>query len=230
MLIRPLSDNLGVEVSGISLLDEYDDVLISELVALIYKHAVVCIRDQSLQPKELESFGSKLGTPVLHNEVSLRMQGSPAVMSLSNADDRDDRQLNGGAHWHTDLVYTDIPASFTMLHAVAVPEYGGRTLFANQLAAYNDLSDEEKDRIRRDEELFDSLLLCGPPRLCVLCVSFFMSTFRNLSRIRPEATECYSSSARCLRARSSQPRGSPGTSRRSSIAKNGPCRFRCATI
>ncbi len=146
MLISPLSDDLGVEVSKISLSGECDDALISELVTLVYKHAVVCIREQPLQPKELESFGSKLGTPVLHNEVSLRMQGSPAVMSLSNADDRDDRQLNGGAHWHTDLVYTEIPASFTMLHAVAVPEYGGRTLFANQVAAYNMLSDDKKEK------------------------------------------------------------------------------------
>lgn len=60
-------------------------------------------------------------------------------MSLSNADGRDDRQLNGGAHWHTDLVHTQEPASFTMLNAVSVPTRGGGTLFANQVAAYEAL-------------------------------------------------------------------------------------------
>jgi alpha-ketoglutarate-dependent taurine dioxygenase len=65
-------------------------------------------------------------------------------MSLSNADNRDKRQLNGGAHWHTDLVHSDTPASFTMLNAVAVPKSGGGTMFANQVAAFEALSPERQ--------------------------------------------------------------------------------------
>ncbi len=145
--IKPLTDTLGVEISGVSLSQDLNHALVAEIVSLLYEHAVVCIRDQILQPDELQQFGSCLGEPVQHNEKDLWLDGLPGVMSLSNADDRDDRQLNGGAHWHTDLVHTEEPASFTMLHAVAVPASGGGTLFANQLAAYQALSAEMKNAI-----------------------------------------------------------------------------------
>ena len=147
MNIKPLSDALGAEVTGIDLSRNLDAALIAEMVTLLYRHAVVCIRGQALQASELARFGSCLGTPVQHIEANLRLQGVPEVMSLSNADDRDDRQLNGGGHWHTDLIHTDEPASFTMLHAVAVPVSGGRTFFANQVAAYEALPAKEKTQL-----------------------------------------------------------------------------------
>lgn len=146
--IQPLSSTLGVEITGINLSQDLADSQISRIISLLYKHAIVCVRDQQINAEELERFGSRLGIPVQHNEENLRLDGLATVMSLSNADDRDDRQLNGGAHWHTDLIHTQEPASFTMLHAVAVPATGGGTLFANQVAAYNALSAEMKDKIK----------------------------------------------------------------------------------
>lgn len=137
--VSPLSDLLGVEIRGLDLRADAGPPLVRELAALLYEHAVVCVRDQELTPAELAQFGARFGQPIHHNEENLRLDGLPGVMSLSNADDRDDRQLNGGAHWHTDLVHSDEPASFTMLHAVAVPSQGGGTLFANQVAAFEAL-------------------------------------------------------------------------------------------
>ena len=146
MNIKPLQ-TFGVEITGLDLSQDVEPGQIFEIVNLLYKHAVVCIRDQKIQPEDLQRFGSQFGKPVEHNEENLRLNGLPGVMSLSNADDRDDRQLNGGSHWHTDLVYTEEPASFTMLHAVAAPKTGGRTLFANQVAAYEALSPEMQRKI-----------------------------------------------------------------------------------
>lgn len=148
MQISPLSDQLGVALSELDISDKLDDEQLNKIVSLLYEHAVVCIREQSVTPRQLSDFASRLGRPVQHNEENLRLDGLPGVMSLSNADDRDDRQLNGGAHWHTDLVYTEEPASFTMLHAVAVPASGGGTLFADQVAAWKALSAAEQERLR----------------------------------------------------------------------------------
>lgn len=134
----------GVEVHGLDIRTDASPVLVSELVALLYRHALVCLRGQELTPTELAQFGALFGRPIQHNEENLRLDGLPGVMSLSNADDRDDRQLNGGGHWHTDLVHSDEPASFTMLHAVAVPALGGGTMFANQAAAYDALPRERQ--------------------------------------------------------------------------------------
>lgn len=118
-----------------------------DLLAALYEHGVVCLPDQSLSPGELEAFGAQLGTPIQHVEEDLRMEGAPGVMSLSNADGRPERQRNGGAFWHTDLVFTEEPASFTMLNAVAVPRAGGETRFADSFSAFDDLPEETRIRI-----------------------------------------------------------------------------------
>jgi len=151
MKIKPLSESLGVEITGLDITRQTDESVISAIVPLLYRHAVVCIRDQKVEAGEFERFGSRLGTPIQHVEENLRLQGLPTVMSLSNADDRDDRQLNGGAHWHTDLIHTEEPASFTMLHAIAVPETGGRTFFADQVAAFDALPWREQQRLEKLE-------------------------------------------------------------------------------
>jgi taurine dioxygenase len=142
---RPLAESLGLEIVGLDLRRETGPDLAASLAPLLYEHAVLCIRDQALSPRELARVGESLGRLINHNETDLRLDGLPGVMSLSNADDRDDRQLNGGAHWHTDLVHSDEPASFTMLHAIDVPESGGGTMFANQVEAYQKLPPDRRE-------------------------------------------------------------------------------------
>lgn len=141
---QALSESLGREVLDLDLRREIDPAIAAALAGLLYEHRVICIRDQDLSPADLARFGASFGRLVHHNEEDLRLDGLPGVMSLSNADSRDDRQLNGGAHWHTDLVHSDEPASFTMLHAVAVPGTGGGTLFADQAEAFRSLPDDRR--------------------------------------------------------------------------------------
>ena len=144
---RPLSGGVGVALIGVQIGEGIDSTTVDTIVNLLYRHALVCIPDQELTPGELAEFGACFGRPIHHTEEGLRLDGLPGVLSLSNADDRDERQLNGGAHWHTDLVYTDEPASFTMLNAIAVPSAAGGTLFANQVAAYEALPEALRRRV-----------------------------------------------------------------------------------
>jgi len=139
-----LSKLLGLEITGLQPSEAAQPENVKMLVQSLYAHAVVCIRDMELAPGDLLKIGQSLGQPIHHNEEDLRLDNLPGVMSLSNADQRDDRQLNGGAHWHTDLIHSDTPASFTLLNAVAVPESGGGTNFANQVAAYNELPSDRR--------------------------------------------------------------------------------------
>ncbi len=148
MRVSNLPGPFGVEVTEFHIDQNVASSDISELKSLLYEHAVVCIRAQDIQSHEFAEFGSLFGDAIKHNEENLRLDGLETVMSLSNADNRDERQLNGGAHWHTDLIHTDEPASFTMLHAVAVPKTGGGTMFANQVMAYEDLSEAMLEEIR----------------------------------------------------------------------------------
>jgi taurine dioxygenase len=54
---------------------------------------------------------------------------------------------DGGTYWHSDYSYLEIPARATTLYSIQVPKVGGDTLFADQIAAYDDLSDSMKRRI-----------------------------------------------------------------------------------
>jgi alpha-ketoglutarate-dependent taurine dioxygenase len=54
--------------------------------------------------------------------------------------------LKGTFHWHIDGMTDDIPIMATMLSAHAVAETGGETEFASTYVAYDDLSDDQKER------------------------------------------------------------------------------------
>jgi taurine dioxygenase len=54
---------------------------------------------------------------------------------------------DAGSYFHTDYSYLQVPARATTLYSRVVPEVGGDTLFANQIAAYDDLSATMKRRI-----------------------------------------------------------------------------------
>ena len=142
MKISRLDGPFGAEVTGLDLTQPLEDDALNAIVRALYEHLVVCIRDQQLTPEEFAVFGRRLGEPLIHVEKDLLVDGAPEVMTLSNADGRSERQRNGGNHWHTDLVFTETPASFTMLNAVAVPKVGGETGFADQCAAYDALPDD----------------------------------------------------------------------------------------
>jgi len=139
MEIRPLDGAIGAEITGADLAAGLSDAEISEVVGALYDRLLVCIRGQHLKPAEFAAFARRLGKPIVHVERDILVEDVPEVMTLSNADGRPERQRNGGYHWHTDLVFTDDPVSFTMLNAVAVPKKGGATGFANQYAALESL-------------------------------------------------------------------------------------------
>lgn len=144
MEVRRLDGPFGGEITGLDLRQPLERAEFGAIVRAIYDHLVVCIRGQRLTPAEFAQFGRCLGEPMVHVEKDILVDGVPEVMTLSNADGRPARQRNGGNHWHTDLVFTETPASFTMLNAVAVPRVGGETGFADQAAAWDNLPDNLK--------------------------------------------------------------------------------------
>jgi taurine dioxygenase len=72
------------------------------------------------------------------------------ILILSNVqkDGQPTGLADAGTYFHTDYSYLEVPARATMLYSIQVPKKGGDTLFANQYAAFDDLSFELKNRIK----------------------------------------------------------------------------------
>ena len=67
-------------------------------------------------------------------------------MTLDPAKNPAATYLRGTFDWHIDGCTEDIPIMATVLTARAVAESGGETEFASTYAAYDDLTDDEKER------------------------------------------------------------------------------------
>ena len=149
MDIRPLDANFGAEISGIDLNNPLNDETWRTLTDALYANRIIVIRNQNLDKETYYQFGQKLGDPIPHVLNHLRMPDYPAMMVVGNTDEKDKTEAirNGTVLWHTDQSYEAVPASATMLHAIKVPQTGGRTQICNMVKAYEDLDDATRMRL-----------------------------------------------------------------------------------
>ena len=149
MEFRKLSDGFGVEVSGVDLsalaADEFE-----QLEKAFYQYQVLVARAQKLAPDRFLQFARRIGPPEPHVIDQFHHPEHADILILSNV--RKNGQPTGladaGTYFHTDYSYLEVPARATMLYSIQVPLRGGDTLFANQYAAYEDLSIEVKAKIQ----------------------------------------------------------------------------------
>ncbi|HET9207257.1 MAG TPA: TauD/TfdA family dioxygenase [Burkholderiaceae bacterium] len=146
--LRRLAPGFGIEAGGVDL-SQLSDAQFRELERAFYAHQVLAVRAQSLTPQQFASFARRIGPPQPHVIDQFHHPADPNILILSNV------KVNGqptglqdaGSYFHTDYSYLQVPARATTLYSRVVPKVGGDTLFANQIAAYDDLSDAMKKRI-----------------------------------------------------------------------------------
>jgi len=142
MQIKPIAGSLGAEILGIDL-HNIDDSTAKQIRQALLDHKVIFFRDQDLSPKDFLEFSAHFGKPVEYPFVK-GIDGYPEVIQVMK---RENERTNFGGVWHCDTLYLDEPPMGTILHARELPPYGGDTLFANQKAAYDALSDGLKSTL-----------------------------------------------------------------------------------
>ena len=146
---NPLSPLFGVETSEVDLSLPLSDATFEELEQAFYAHQVLALRGQSITAAQFMDFARWIGPPQPHVIDQFHHPDDSNILILSNV--KKDGQPTGlqdaGSYFHTDYSYLQVPARATTLYSRVVPRVGGDTLFANQLAAYDDLSDAMKKRI-----------------------------------------------------------------------------------
>jgi len=134
LAVRRIAGHLGAEVRGLKLGPELTQNQIGFIRRALLDHKVIFFRDQShLDDAQHEGFARLLGDPVAHPTVPVA-QGTDYVLEL-------DSEYGGRANsWHTDVTFVDAYPQASILRAVAVPEAGGDTVWANTAAAYAELA------------------------------------------------------------------------------------------
>jgi len=135
--VVPLSGSIGAELRGIDLRHSLDPAVVAELRRAFLAHCVVFVRDQTLTAQALVDFAARFGQPMAYPQLA-GLAECPLVTPVVK---HEHERHNFGGVWHTDTSYLERPPMASMLYAVEIPSYGGDTLFANQYAAYEALSD-----------------------------------------------------------------------------------------
>lgn len=133
--IEPISPALGAIVSGVRLADRLDDAAQRQIEQALLDHHVLFFRDQPLTPTQQANFAARFGDLHIHPIYpSSPEQREVIVLDTAVTDVRDN------AIWHTDVTFLETPALGAVLAAKQLPPYGGDTLWASGIAAFEALS------------------------------------------------------------------------------------------
>ncbi|WP_437479217.1 TauD/TfdA family dioxygenase [Sorangium sp. So ce1014] len=133
--IVPVAGRIGAEVRGVRLSADLDAATVSEIRKAWLRYKVIFFRNQQhLDDGSQESLTALFsGKPVAHPTVPV-VEGTEFIHEL-------DSRYGGRANsWHTDVTFVDAYPKASILRALVVPPYGGDTVWANTVAAYEDLT------------------------------------------------------------------------------------------
>jgi len=125
---------LGAEIRNVRLSGDLPQAAIEAIHRLLLSHKVIFFRGQDhLDDAEQERFARRLGDLVPHPTIGA-LNGTASILEL-------DAGRGGGRadQWHTDVTFVDAHPKFSLLRAVVVPAFGGDTVFANTVSAYEEL-------------------------------------------------------------------------------------------
>ncbi|NYI99760.1 taurine dioxygenase [Nocardioides thalensis] len=130
--VRQLGGRIGAEISGVRLGGDLDREAVAAIREALLRHKVVFFRGQDHVDDDLHAdFAELFGDlTTAHPTVNT---GSARVLRVTA-----NRGMAANS-WHTDVSFVDRVPAISVLRAVALPAYGGNTVWANTAAAYEAL-------------------------------------------------------------------------------------------
>jgi taurine dioxygenase len=145
MIVKKLTGTIGAEIQNIDLSKEFGSEVFTEIEKALLENLVIVFRNQDLSPERQIQIGKMFGDLNTHPYISGNLTYPEIIDVVTNPNDN----ANFGGDWHADVTFLEEPDSITMLYGVEVPEYGGDTLFSNQILVYENMSEEMKLFINR---------------------------------------------------------------------------------
>jgi taurine dioxygenase len=138
----PLGPTVGAELSGVDLTTELSDEAIGEIRQALHDYKVIFFRDQPLTPERHVAFARRFGELEIHPFLPSNT-GEPELVRFEKT-----AEVSGYENsWHHDVTWRECPSMGAVLHAIAVPDAGGDTLFADMYAAFDVLDEATKAEI-----------------------------------------------------------------------------------
>lgn len=127
--VRKVNGRIGAVVEGVRLSGDLSDETVAQIRAAILANKVVFFRGQDhLDDDTQADFAARLG--LLTTAHPLVGDQTSRVLTLSA------NQGMAANSWHTDVTFVAQYPAFSVLRGVAIPEYGGNTVWANTATAY----------------------------------------------------------------------------------------------
>jgi taurine dioxygenase len=144
----PLSATIGAEIRGLDLAQPQSAAVVAELRRLLLAHKVIFFPGQHLDAAQHIARARSFGEPTPAHPVIPGIEGFPEVFEVDYTKSAQLREAYGdlvdrydGLSWHTDVTFVERPPLGSILNALIVPPSGGDTMFSDQRAAYEALSE-----------------------------------------------------------------------------------------
>ena len=123
---------IGARIRGVRLSGDLDEAVVAEIRRALLENKVIFFSGQDhLDDVVQHEFAGRLGTPTAPHPT-VRGDGK-SVLPI-------DSDFSKANSWHTDVTFVDRIPAISLLRAVQLPAWGGNTVWANTVTAYERLS------------------------------------------------------------------------------------------
>lgn len=136
----------GAVVTGIDLRENLSADLVAELRAHWVENKLLIFPKQTLSDNDLERvtrYFGEFGEDPFFGHI----EGHENIAAIQR--NADEKTPIFAETYHTDWSFLEIPPAGTVLYGITIPPHGGNTRFADQVAAYDRLPDDLRERADR---------------------------------------------------------------------------------
>ncbi len=132
--VTKLGSRIGARIDGVKLGGDLDPATVDEIREALLAYKVIFFRGQHhLDDQQQLAFAGLLGTPVGHPAASVLADNNAPTITPINS------ERGRASRWHTDVTFAANYPAASILRAITLPSYGGSTMWASTVAAYDDL-------------------------------------------------------------------------------------------
>ncbi|MDX3775503.1 TauD/TfdA family dioxygenase [Chromatiaceae bacterium AAb-1] len=142
-----LEPTIGAEIYGVDLSQPLSDERRQQIRQLLLQYKVLFFREQNISSTQQIAFARQFGEPYVHPTTVKDNEQLPAAHLIRTEDAAKAYGDARKGRWHTDTSWMLQPTWGAVLRAVALPETGGDTVWADSALVYQGLSDELKQKI-----------------------------------------------------------------------------------